>query len=165
MTQTVYSWSDRLAANMRAFGTWMRTVRADPSRIPVWMRVMPGVMIALLALGVAGWRYVKRTRLRGPRKGRELGYVPDRPTGFYARALRVLAREGAAKPEATPPERFVEELRRRSPEAAGALARIVELYYRTRFGAATLSSAEVADGEARVRELGRALKARRSCSP
>jgi transglutaminase-like putative cysteine protease len=161
-SRTLYRGADRAAAWIRDFSAWVKKMRSDPSEILVWLRGLP-VVVALIVGLTIGLR--KGLRAFGSARhslGRDMGYVPERPTGFYARALRTLERAGETKPDAMPPERFADELEGRAPGAAGALRRVAELYYRTRFGAAVLTPAEVAEGEARVRELRAELKRARS---
>jgi transglutaminase-like putative cysteine protease len=162
LSRAVYSGADRAATLLRKFSAWLKAMRADPALIPWWVRVIPGVAIALAAAAVVAWRWLKGVRATRWSARPEMGYLPERPSGFYARALRTLERAGEEKPETVPPDRFAEELRRRSPGAAGALRRIVELYYRTRFGGVALTAAEVAEGERCVHELANGLREARA---
>ena len=82
-----------------------------------------------------------------PRVG-AAGRGADRMPGFYARALRVLARRGLRPAAGETAREFGTRASVALPGAAAALGRLTDGYERVRFGAALLDAGERADLEA-----------------
>lgn len=152
VTPRMVVWADRWVA-------WLKTMAADPSRMPWWLRWSPGLLAAAGLAGFAGrvawrrWRPRRRSVL-----GREFGYVPDRPTGIYARTLRALDHAGVPKPESVPPAKFADELAPNAPRASGALRALARFHYGARFGGQEPSPEQLAAAQASLRELTEALR-------
>ena len=167
---TVLNDDSLLAARFSAIAdrlvVWIKTVRADPSLIPWWVRFAPFAAITLVVV----WLFFRRALPGlGRARNRNLvraahGLSPLRPTGFYAKSLRVLAKAGVAKPDHTPPARFASTLRARSPEAANHFRDIALAFYRVRFSGNVLAPAETAAADDLVRRLEAALKHAHSCA-
>jgi hypothetical protein len=147
--------ADRLVGDLR---TWV----ADPAKIPWWLKWSPllcgaGAIVAvLLQRGLKHWQPTGRAV-----RARELGYVPERPTGLYARTLRALAIAGVPKPEWMPPEQFAQHLAARAPRSAGLLRLLAQHHYVQRFGGRALSPAEASSAQTALRELAQALRTER----
>jgi len=56
------------------------------------------------------------------------------PVLFYQQMLTLLQRKGFAKPPATTPSEFAEQVIRALPSAGTDVSRITELFYKARFG-------------------------------
>ncbi len=120
----------RQASDLRVAFTW------PPDR-----RVKPGLVIPALATGalILLWairRFGGLTQAGGPGAG-----MP----GFYARALRLLARRGLRPEPAETARQFWTRVQAAAPACAAPFARLTQAYERSRFGAATLSEAETED--------------------
>ncbi len=139
---------------------WLKTVRADPTLIPWWVRYSPIVLLVMVSIWVAFRRKLTvwvSSHIHIDTHD-SFGISRFRPTGFYARTLRVLARAGVPKPDQTPPALFADSIVGRSPEAATHLRSIAAALYRVHFGGRTLSAAETAAAQEQVRQLENALK-------
>ncbi|HMN39545.1 MAG TPA: DUF3488 and transglutaminase-like domain-containing protein [Phycisphaerales bacterium] len=155
VTPQLVVWGDRWVA-------WVKTMVADPSRMPWWLRWSPGLAVGAIAFMLLGGLLWRRWRPR-PRSplARQYGYVPERPSGVYARALRALDRAGIPKPEVVPPARFAVSLAGSAPRTSGALARLARYHYDARFGGREPSTSDAAAAQGSLRELDRALREER----
>lgn len=127
----------RQASSWRVDWTALRAWRPPAVAYP------PAGGVALL---IAWWLW------RRPRGG-AAGRGADRMPGFYARALRVLARRGLAPGAGETAREFGARAAATLPGAASALARLTNGYERVRFGEATLDVGERADLDACVLSL------------
>ncbi|MBI4246610.1 MAG: DUF4129 domain-containing protein, partial [Candidatus Rokubacteria bacterium] len=75
--------------------------------------------------------------------------------GFYARALRALAKRGLRPEPGETAREFCLRVARALPECAGGLARLTAAYERARFGSVPLAVAELAELDRAIRALGR----------
>jgi protein-glutamine gamma-glutamyltransferase len=96
------------------------------------LAIAAGVVVALGLLVLVALR-LRRRRARGGGAG-EAARAPKAATVLYARLLRLLAREGHAKPSGATPGEFVLALAAAGVGAAPAVERFTDLYYRARFG-------------------------------
>jgi transglutaminase-like putative cysteine protease len=139
----VVSWSlhDQLAAAdtvRRATWTWS----AAAVRLPDW-RAWPRAAPAALVIATALLLLARRRRVA---VGGGAAAVP----GFYARALRALARRGLTPGVGETAREFS---RRAEAAAAAPLARLTAAYERVRFGGVALTAAEAADVDACLARL------------
>ncbi len=152
--------SSRLIMLSDRVATWIKTLRASPGSFPWLIRWFP--IVAPCAIGViilvrSAFRRVGASRLR-TRIRAAYGLSSFKPSGFYARALKALDRAGTPKPESVPPARFADVIAERSPTAAEHLRALAATLYQSRFGGRTLTAAELAAADDRVRQLEAALR-------
>ncbi|MCH2136872.1 MAG: transglutaminaseTgpA domain-containing protein [Phycisphaerales bacterium] len=120
------------------------------------------LVVAALALG--GGFVLLRRRRRRRRLAAQVGLVGAgrgalAAVSFYGEALRLLERGGHAKPEATTPLAWAEELRVDRPACGDALAWLARCMYRRRFS--LHDNTPDAQVELHMNELARALGVRR----
>ncbi len=114
----------------------------------------PGIDVFRIGLGVlasivivAGvayvlWRLLSRT---APKRAPS-GFVPEpipEELSFYPEMLRLLRERGLAKPEPTPPLRHASVIAQGEPEVSGVVDEVSRVFYRARYGGASLSSDEI----------------------
>ncbi|MBI1846463.1 MAG: DUF3488 domain-containing protein [Candidatus Rokubacteria bacterium] len=136
----VVSWSqqDQVEAVARVRSATWATARWSDAAAPG--RELARVALAVAAL-VALWLVWRLWRPRSARAAGSVARLPD----FYRRALRVLARRGLV-PRATETAReFAARVAAASADAGALLATLTDAYERVRFGAATLTAADVVD--------------------
>lgn len=143
----VVSWSlhDQLTVAdgvRRATWSWSAAALQPPG----WPS-LPRATLAVLAMGLVGLLLVRR------RRAAAAGVAGAMP-GFYARALRALARRGLTPATGETAREFA----RRAASAAPAapLTRLTAVYERVRFGGAALTASEAVEMEACVAALERA---------
>ena len=131
--QLVVAQRVRHAGDPRLGLAWLRDWRP-----PTWLLGAVG----LIAAPLAGW-WLRRLVRGGPVRGRPVARLPR----FYARALRALARRGLAPEPAETARQFCSRAATAAPGSREPLARLTAQYERARFGAATLSPAELTELE------------------
>ncbi len=113
-----------------------------------------GVLVALALRAV-------RRKVRFRRAVREGHAVPWWQLRFFVRLVSLLERRGAnRRPDQTPRE-FVRHATETLHLPADALGRLVDLYYRVRWGRRPAAAEEVRAADAQVAEIARRLKRRR----
>lgn len=118
-------------------------------------RIGLGVLAAIVI--VAGfayllWRLLSRT---APKRA-PVGFVPEpipEDLSFYPEMLRVLRERGLAKPEPTPPLRHAWTIALSEPEVSGVVDEVSRVFYRARYGGASLTRDEIDSAWRRVESL------------
>jgi hypothetical protein len=115
---------------------------ADWRALQRWRPPALAIPIAVaLALGAVLWLWRRPGAARAAR-------AADRMPGFYARALRALARRGLKPSAGETAREFAARAGAALPGAAPTLGRLTEGYERVRFGGAALGAGERAELEA-----------------
>jgi transglutaminase-like putative cysteine protease len=146
--------SDQIGAMKRAWLAWRERNRgekksASSSRTLAWRDALERREL-VIGFGACAGIGVGIAWLWRRRRGRDV--IAHRG---YLRALRLLARRGLVRPEATAARRFAQQVRVELPAAAGdAFGRLTEAYLAERFGA------RAADSEDAFVSFERALRAR-----
>ncbi len=123
----------------RAAWSWSAALTDPPTWREIPRPALAVVALLVLGVGVLGWR-----------RGRGVGGAGGGMPVFYARALRILARQGLA-PEA---EETAREFAQRAEGGWGPpLAQLTHAYERVRFGGAALTAPEAAAVEAALTAL------------
>jgi len=116
------------AASARAFTTMLG--RMPPARHWVW--IVPGVLLAVLAL-----RYVRRFRIRLPalsRRRRAGRPITTRARSCFGKYLKALARKGYKRAAGTTPNDLVAALQQDAVPVLEEARLLTQLFYRERFG-------------------------------
>jgi protein-glutamine gamma-glutamyltransferase len=121
----------------RQAGSW----RVDWTALREWRPpALAYPLVAAITLILAAWRW--------QRSGAAAARAADRMPGFYARALRALARRGLRPGLGETAREFGGRASSALPDTAPALGRLTEGYERVRFGKITLDPLERAELDA-----------------
>ena len=134
----------------------------------------PGIDVFRVGLGVlasivivAGIAYVLwRLLSRTAPKPAPSGFVPEpipEELSFYPEMLKLLRERGLAKPEPTPPLRHASVIAGSEPEVSGVVDEVSRVFYRARYGGASLTQGEI-DGAWRGVEKLRSISSNGSAS-
>lgn len=105
------------------------------------------------------WLGARRARQRAERLDPELPRRLEQ-MAVYAELLRAMSKAGQTKPRYLPPREHTEAIEGIDPVAAAAARRVVDLFYRVRFGHEVLTSEQMEDASAGVRAYQEAVRRR-----
>lgn len=143
--------AERVGGGWRArVGGLIESVRQLIAQVNAFFRLGPAGAIWLGLVGVvlvvALITVVKLTR-RSARIRRRIGLhgrMPIRDVAFYVDLLTVLERARLPKPEWQPPMEFADSVATQRPEIGSQVREVIESFYRVRYGATPLSTADAA---------------------
>ncbi|MBS3735463.1 MAG: DUF3488 domain-containing protein, partial [Phycisphaerae bacterium] len=133
----------RSVVNLLAFGVIDRAMRYVVAAV---------TFVAAVVLAAVIGRVVRR-ELRYRRHLRHGVALPWQTLRFFARLMRLLERHGIERRDDRTPRELTDEAARRLDLPADALDDLVDLYYRLRWGHATVSLARVRAAEQQVADL------------
>jgi transglutaminase-like putative cysteine protease len=147
----VINWSLRdqveaAATIRRQAGSWRVTIAS----LPGWRDVAAWLASGAAVVLVVGAAWLWSARRAGPRDG-----AVRRMPGFYARALRLLARQGFSPAAGETAREFARRVAASSPSRGEPFATLTETYERIRFGAHEVTPADLASVEANLSTLSR----------